>query len=1144
MALRRKFEMRRPISGFLFVALPATLALYAVLVPMAFGQTETGQIAGTVLDATGAGVPNATVTVKSPTTGVTRNAKTSMAGVYAVTDLLPGPYDVTVTAQGFGQSHQQVTVTVGARIGQDFQLTIGASTTLVEVSAAAATVDTETQTLSQVVSGNEIRELPNLTRNPYQFVALAGNASDAGMGTRGAGFSINGQRESSTNLLLDGASNNDEFSGNIGQQVPLDALQEFSVLTSNFTAEFGRASGGIVNVVTRAGTNNYHGTAYEFNRVSRFSSNSFQNDANGIPEAVFVRNQFGYSAGGPVKKNKLFFFSSTEWTRVRSAATNFAWVADPALIALTPSNVQNFFNTLGGLRSNSTIIGNINLNGLTNVLGKNPCAGLGCASLPTNTPLFDHVEYSVPTDAGGGFPQNTYNTLQRADYNISDKTQFYARYALYSEADQAGGLSNSPYANYDLAQTFFNHNALVSLIHTFSPNWVSQSKIVYNRLTNLQQGLTSRGLVPTMYPNTTGAVSIGPDNIAFPGYNPFTPGNGGAFGGPQNILQFYEDVSYTKGSHSFRFGATYSNIRDNRTYAAYQTAVDALGKGGVGPSLSGLLAGTFTDIKAAVNPQGQFPGGTVTLPLSSPSFSRSNRFHDGAAYAQDSWKVRPRITVNLGVRWEYFGVQHNAQQSLDSNWYAPGIGFADPVLGQYLSTGSIMLAQKSPVGALWDPSKKNFAPRVGIAWDPFGDGKTSIRGGYGIGYERNFGNVTFNLIQNPPNYAVLDVSGPITTSNFGPLAGSGTTLTLPKVGARIVDPNIKTAYAHIWSASIERQITKDVVWAVEYSGSKGENLYVISYPNQAGFGNYVLGIPCTGNGDCVAQPNSNWGANVGYRGNEGFSIYHGLNNKLTVHNLHNTGLDISMNYTWSHAIDNQSSTFFEAAGVTNQYGNNNITTNNGNFGLGLLDPYHPNLDRGDAEFDVRHRVVIAANWRIPYRGRGIANILLSGWSLNPLFVAHTGQPFSLFDCEASLTLSYNCERAVLNGPVSKTGNGLVATSTPDSYNYITLTDAQIDSVDTNPLTLNAKWPSNMTGRDAFRAPGWWNLDFGVFKETKITERFNVQLRAETFNLFNHANLYVVGNSADVGSGPTTACYGCTGSTYDRRNLQLAAKLIF
>jgi len=1112
---------------------------------VAMAQTETGQITGTVVDPTGAAVPNATVTAKSPANGVTRTVKPSITGVYTVTNLLPGLYDVTVVAEGFNRSQQRVTVTAGARIGQDFHLQLGTASTLVEVNESAIQVNTETQTLSQVVTGNEIRELPNLTRNPYQFVELAGNVSDGGVGTRGAGFAINGQREASTNLLLDGANNNDEFNGSIGQQVPLDALQEFSVLTSNFTAEFGRASGGIVNVVTKSGTNEYHGTAYEFNRASALSSNSFYNNAYDVPEAAFLRNQFGYSAGGPIKKNKLFVFSSTEWTRVRSAATAFAWVADPALIALTPANTQNFFSTLGGLRSGASVIGTANLNQLTSIFGgQNPCAGLGCASLPAATPLFDHVTYNVPSDAGGGVPQNTYNMVQRGDYNLSERTQLYARYALYSEADQAGSVSSSPYANYDLAQTFFNHNALVSLIHTFSANWVSQSKIDFNRLSDLKQGLTSRGVVPTMYPNATGAVSIGTDDIAFPGYSPFAPGSAGAFGGPQNILQFYEDISVTKGNHDIRFGGTYTNMRDNRTYAAYQTASDALSTGGgVGPALSGLLAGTFSDVEAAVNPQGQYPGGTVNLPLSAPNFSRSNRFNDGALYVQDSWKVRPRITVNLGLRWEYFGVQHNAVQSLDSNWYAPGIGFADNNLGQYLATGTIMPAQQSTMGSLWDPSKKNFAPRIGFAWDIFGDGKTSFRAGYGIGYERNYGNVTFNLIQNPPNYAVLDMSGPITTNNFGPLAGSSGTLTLPQVGARIVDPNLKTAYAHFWSASIERQVTKDVVWAVEYSGSKGVNLYAISYPNQTGFGNNILGIPCPVNGYCLAQPNPNWAWTVGYRGNEGFSIYNSLNNKLTVRNIKNTGLDVSMNYTWSHAIDNQSSTFFEAQGQ-GMYGNTNITTNNGVFDLGLLDPYHPNLDRGDAEFDLRQRVTVASNWRIPFKGKGLSDKVLGGWSLNPLFVAHTGQPYSVFNCAAPLTLTYNCERAVFNGPVPNTSNGLVANGS-DSYNYLTFAPSQINYSAVNPMTPGSVWPSGMSGRDAFRAPGWWNLDFGVYKDTRINERLSLQLRAETFNLFNHANLYVVGTSADVGvSNSVSACYGCTGSTYDRRNMQLAAKLIF
>lgn len=1130
------------------------ILVLALAASMLLAQTETGQITGTVTDATGAAVPNARVTVRSVGTGSTRVVTTSDDGSYNVTNLLPGEYSVGVNSQGFTQAERRVVVQVGTRAGQDFRLDVATATATVEVTESAAQVNTETQTLSTVVTQNQIRELPNLTRNPYQFVALAGNISDAGMGTRGAGFAINGQREASTNILLDGASNNDEFSGSIGQQVPLDSVQEFSVLTSNFTAEYGRASGGVVNVVTKGGTNEYHGTAYEFNRISRFSSNTFQNNANDQPKSVFVRNQFGYSAGGPIIKNKLFIFSSTEWIRVRSAATAFAWVPTPDLIAQTPANTQNFFQAYGQLRPSASSFGSITRNGLTSLLGTDPCAGLACASLPGTLPLFNHLAYNVPTDAGGGNPQNTYMTVNRVDYNLSERTQLYGRYALFNETDQAGVVASSPYNNYDLAQTYLNHNALFSVIHTFSPSLVSQSKVVFNRLTNLQQGLTSRGLVPTMYPNATGAVSIGSDNIGFPGYNPFTPGNGGAFGGPQNLIQLYEDMSYTRGKHSFRFGATYDYQRDNRTYAAYQTAVDALSKGGLGPALSGLLSGNFTDIKVAVDPQGKFPCAVdptncqVNLPVTGPNFSRSNRYHEFGLYAQDSWKIRPRFTLNLGVRWEYFGVQHNKNANLDANWYAPNAGFADDSLGQYLRTGGLQIAPKSAVGSLWNPSWRNFGPRVGFAWDVFGDGKTSLRGGYGIGYERNFGNVTFNLIQNPPLYAVLDVAGPITTSNYGPLAGNTGTLKLPRVGARIVDPNIKTAYAHTWSASLEHQFGRHLVWSGEYSGSKGVNLYSISYPNQAGFGNFALGDPCTGlqadnTTDCASQPNAGYGNNIGYRGNQGFSIYHALNNKLRLSNFLNSGVDLMVNYTWSHAIDNLSSTFFEA-GTTSQYGNNNITINNGNFYYGLLDPYHPKLDRGDAEFDIRHRVTVAGDWKIPVGHRpGLYSALLGGWSLNPLFIARTGQPFSVFDSTFQ-QLPLNTPRASFNGGVPRDGNGLIATAAPDTYQYLTFTPSQIAHV---PMSLapGSAWPSNMSGRDVFRAPGWWNLDLGVYKDTKITERVSLQLRAETFNVFNHANLYVVGTSADLGTGNgVNACYGCTGSTFDRRHLQLGAKIIF
>jgi hypothetical protein len=338
-----------------------------------------------------------------------------------------------------------------------------------------------------------------------------------------------------------------------------------------------------------------------------------------------------------------------------------------------------------------------------------------------------------------------------------------------------------------------------------------------------------------------------------------------------------------------------------------------------------------------------------------------------------------------------------------------------------------------------------------------------------------------------------------------------------------------------------------MVWSGEYSGSKGVDLYTISYPNEIGYGNLILGDPCTPP-NCTSAPNTQYSQGIGFRGNQGFSLYNAFNNRVVIRNIGNSGLDLTANYTWSHAIDNLSSTFFESAAVTNQYGNVNITTNNGDFVFGLEDPYAPNLDKGDAEFDIRHRVVVAGSWKVPTGRRpGLIGTLLGGWSLNPVFNARSGQAFSIFDTTNQNFNGRQTPRASFASGIRSSGGPLIGTGAPDTYQYLTFPQGQI----LRPLNPAcncsdiAPFPNSMSGRDAFRAPGWWNLDLGVNKDTKISERVTLQLRAEAFNVFNHANLYVQGASADVRSkNYVVACYGCTTSTYDHRNLQLAAKIIF
>ena len=1099
-----------------------------------YSQTETGQITGAVLDPTGAVIPNAKVTVKSVATGLERQMTTTSAGTYTVTNLQPGRYSVMAEAPAFSAVEQMADVTVGARVGLDIRMTVGGVTATVEVTEApAGLINTETQTLSQTVTGQEVLLLPSLTRNPYDFVQTVGNASDADPGGRGAGVAINGLRATSTNILLDGVPNNNEFSGDIGIKVPLDSVQELSVVTSGFTAEYGRAGGGIVNVATRAGSNDWHGAAYEFNRVSRLASNTFDNNSNGIKKPIFTRNQFGFSVGGPAIKNKLFFFENTEWTRVRSVQTQTAVIATPQLIAASPANTQQFFQQLGTPKPNL-----INLQTFSRGA---VCLTGACTAIPADTPIYQKVAYSVPADSGGGNPQNTYSLVGRVDYNASDRDQMFFRIARFNANFFLGTETNSPYLGYDTADFQTNQGYVFSWTHTFTPSLVSQSKVSYNRLKDLQP-LGANPVGPTLYTNLNTTQSLGGSQIVYPGYAPYTPGNTIPFGGPQNFIAFNEDANWTR---------LYNYIQDNRAFGAYEQAVEALGTNSSN-AVNGLVTGQLHDFQAAVYPQGKFPcvGGvatpscTLTLPVGPPNFTRSNRFHEAALYVQDAWHAARNWTVNLGVRWEYFGPQANKNPNLDSNFF-PGSG---ATIEQQSGTGQVLTAPNSPVQGIWKKQWNNFAPRVGFAWDVSGDGKTSLRGGYGLAYERNFNNVTFNVIQNPPNYAVLALTAgtdipqiPITTDNAGPLAGSSGTKALPPVSLRAIDPNIKTAYAHQWSLAVEHTVAPDILVGAEYSGSRGENLYTIDRLNMSQ-SNLVYGpgpVPTT------SRINPQYGL-INFRTNGGDSIYHGMNFKLETRNLRRVGLTMRANYTWSHSIDDNSATF--------------TTDNAGASNLGVLDPLNPKIDRGDSDFDVRHRLALSAVWAEPFFSkRGLANAIAGGWNISPVITVRSGSPFTIYDCtnEGSAL----CPRVMLTRPFNPKYTQ-TPTSNPNEFSYLDLTSGAPDSSYVNPvagISDFGPFPPTMRGRNTFRTPGVWKFSTGIYKDFAVTEKVKIQFRSEIYNLFNHSNLYVVYSNLDVGSFPgapiVTAVRGLRNDTtaysssvengrIENRNIQFALKLIF
>ena len=1148
------------------VADDGSLSVVMLASIIVFGQAELGTIAGDVRDTTAAVVAGAQVTVTSQATNATRTTTTNANGEYQVPLLTPGMYSVSVAKSGFQTYNSTVEVAVGGHSTLNAQLAVGSGSTVVEVTAGAAgtEVNTQTQELSQLVDTQQLAQLPSLTRNPYDFVAISGNVSNgdatsngtgemAGQETslHGVGYSINGQRNTGTEILLDGVENISVFGQIVGEDVPLDAVQEYSVVTNNFTAEYGRASGGVVNVTTKTGSNSWHGSGWEFNRLSDYTANTYNNVANGLPKGTYTRNQFGFQVGGPVIKNKLFVSGSNEWLRVRSSSVQTEEIFDPGFISGNstfgwgglPANSQAYFTAFGTGAAPSTGVqvtaGQLAGAGLNVYVP----GGLGTATLANpGLPVFDQVAFTVPYDAGGSFPQNSYDWVGRADYNLSEKTQMFFRLGRERIDQFNGTVSFSAYPQYDTGGLTQNQSYLYSISHTFNANLLNNTKLSFTRY----NAITSFDPTFTFTPNLMFVSPVDPvtrGTIQLPGLQNFSePGVGGLpVGGPQNTLQAEHDLSWTKGRHNMKFGGQFTYIQLNYTYGAYNQAVEQLGTSpqssmddlvnAVGNPLGSQLAGNG-GFSARVNAEGALPcpldqfgnpvnpcpaNSIVQPPLPPANAARSYRYKDWAVYAQDSFRFTPRLTLNYGLRYEHYGVQHNNHQNLDSNfYYGPGAG-----LEQQVATGGVQLTQQSSVGQFWAPTWGTLAPRIGFAYDIFGDGKSSLRGGFGISYERNFGNVTYNASFNPPASAVLsDTCAPdnpactvvVTNNDLGPLGLPGPASNLTPVELRMPDPRIATAQTQFWSMDVQRELARNTLIDIGYSGAHGVHLYDINNINQLGAAQVYLGADpnignaecnpsnVTGTGACITRPNAQYAA-INDRGSRGSSSYNALNLKFQTQNLHNTGLSLVANWTWSHSLDDESSTFSDSL----QGGSGDIGS------LGYTDLTNPKLDWGNSDFDIRHRVVISPIWETPWYKSGHSAMAQAagGWSLVGIFTARTGVPFNVYDY-SNVYVGYTVPRLtpatepdfrVSSNPAAIGPNqfGLLSVPLPASFDPL---NSVLGISDFGPF------PAGMTARNAFRGPGAWNLDTAVGKKFKITERYGLEFRAEGFNIFNHHNMYV------------------------------------
>jgi len=1153
------------------------LLFLAVLMVASVGaaQTQFGTITGRVADSTGAVVPGAKVSVTNTATNTKNTTETNNEGIYVLPNVAAGTYDLEIEKSGFKKVQTRVTLSIAQRLGLDFTLDLGQITEVVTVTESALVINTVSGELASEITPSDLRNLPLLTRNPYALIALSSGSSDTGSvtgDTRGLGVAVYGTRTSSVNFMLDGGENNDTFVAGVGQAIPLDAVQEIKVQKSGTTAEFGRNM-IVANVSTKSGTNEFHGSVYEYYRGAGLSSSTFDDNANGTPKSNFVRNQFGAYAGGAIIKDKLFYAGSFEAIRVRSNATARYFVPTAAFMSNASANTTAFISAFGGVPASSCTDQAITAQQIVeDVEGGGPGSyatspllnSVTLAPIAAGTQLFCRTTLKRPADSGGGTPQNTWLATGRIDWRISDKTTFFGRYAFQFSDFFQGSNSFSPYQGFNTGTTQKNQNLNLTLTHSFSARLFNETRAVYNRIFQLQPLGAAPATTPCWQYDYFSNSPTG-DLIVFPGYVPDVCSFAGIpFGGPQNIYQAASGFTYLRGKHTIKWGGQYLHMRDNRTFGAYENAYfDTF-------SMQGMLDGLVDFVFAAIDPKGKVPGDVydtaVDGPFTFPSFTRHYRYNELGIYAEDSWKVTPRLTVTAGLRWEYFGVHHSPanEKFLDANLYLDAVGSVPPIQTTPKTVyEQVRDARFRRTNQFYRPDYNNFAPRLGIAYDVFGDNRTVFRGGYGVFFDRNFGNAVFNAIQNPPNYAVisLGVSAPINPNQFTTLA-SGGALTISS-SARMLDNDLVTAYGQQWNATVEHDILgKGVIASLSYVGTKGDKLYSLNNLNQRGscllIVSVVPGYPCSPN-TSSARINRTGLTGMNRRGNEGMSRYNGMTFEVRTRKLAETGLTLNGNYTWSHSIDNVSSFFADS-------------TFEGLFGFGFRDPYNPALDRASSSNDIRHRMAINGVWEIPFaKGmKGVAGQVLDGWVISGIFQAQTGGAFTVYDnsssqCNDSGT---NFCYPVLVGSTIPTMTATPVTGSPNTFTLYTLPGTLYQSHEAyctanslnSPLgpfggsaataygctAILANLRADLTSpRNLFRTPGIWSLDAGIFKSFRLPlEGHRLQFRAEFFNLFNHSNLYAdAGTNLFAGSGDAvTAKRGITpGGVFERRNIQLALR---
>jgi hypothetical protein len=1102
---------------------------------IAYAQFTEGSIDGNVTDSTGAVIAGAAVQVANVQTAASTETRTDSTGFYRALHLAPGTYRVTVSAPGFKKTVlQNVAVNVNAVTRTDATLQVGPLQESVEVTGAPALVETEEGRLESTVTSQEVSSLPLNGRQVYQLISLEPGVTQTtapvissvpgptSSVTFDYGFIANGATPRGNNFRLDGTPNNNEWLGGTPLVYPsLEAVQEVQVQTLNYSAEYGRNNGAIVNIITKAGTNQFHGSVFYTGRNTALDARNFFDK---IEKTPLQQNQFGFALGGPIAHDKTFFFVSYEGARRKYGTPEAFTVETPAY---RQSVIANSPNSIAAM--------------LFSDFPAPACvANIGALQCMTVSSQIEHSRYD--------------QHLVRLDHHFNQNDTLFSRWdgALASGDVGAEELFGADIRGFTAPFDGFFGSFVAGYTHSFSPATLNDFRFSFGRSnSNISFGMPENTKTAQLLKKAGLPLS----DFGWLYFDDGTVPFGGELYVPRNFIfntyTFSDSLFHNFGRHSLKAGFEMSRVQENSNYRLFSSpfyeflSIGSGFFGAFGSDSPYLTEATVNRVPGS----SQFGNFTDT-----PRHFRWSRW---AAFAQDDWKLRSNVTVNLGLRWEVFASPTETDGLLTNIVLGTGTTLAQQMAG----------ATVGRTTKLWNTQYTNFAPRIGLAWDVRGDGKTAIRSGFSVAYNEPYSNLYTNASRlNPPDAAtgiVNLLSGIGTSVNYvmppfqpspdfaAPTAANGGIDGI-QISPNGVDPNLRTAYAMQWFFGIQHSFHKDWALMANYVGTRGVGGYTREDYNR------FNGDICNAS-ECnyySTRLNPGWGQ-ITYISNESQSIYHGLNASLRKALSH--GLMLTANYTFGKVLDNVTE------GGLGDYVNSN------GYGLlysGVSNIADQRMDRGPSEFDVTHRFVFSGLWKIPGpKGDGVLSKLAGGWGLNTIVSLQSGRPFDVYCGQAWYNgCDFNMDDLPYDRPNRPAGlktsgfsnqqfeNGVFGDPTLTySASYYSRTSAAIRVFCPNGLNSILDYGPVSSGpgsqcvpvgtngnlsRNAFRGPAMKTVDLSLIKDMQLVERVNLQFRVEAFNLFNRVNLY---NPIGDMSSPA---FGESVQAFPARQLQLGLKLLF